>query len=161
MDLNIIKVNYDDTQQSADIVYLLNSYASDPMGGGKPLNQFVKDNVVNELSKLPHAFSILCYVNGKVAGLVNCFEAFSTFSCKPLVNIHDVIVLKEYRGNNLSQKMLEKVEEIAISKGCCKLTLEVLSNNKAAKTAYQKFGFSQYELDPKAGNALFWQKILN
>ena len=55
----------------------------------------------------------------------------------------------------------EKVEEIAISKGCCKLTLEVLSGNAVAKASYEKFGFSGYELDPKVGNALFWQKSLN
>ena len=113
-----------------------------------------------ELAKLPHAFSIIAYVDGKPAGLVNCFEAFSTFSCKPLVNIHDVIVIKEFRGHNLSQNMLAKVEEIAKSKGCCKLTLEVLSKNEAARSSYTKFGFSDYELDPKMGTAQFWQKLI-
>ena len=92
--------------------------------------------------------------------LFRSFEAFSTFSCKPLINIHDVVVLNEYRGNAVSQKMLDKVEEIAKTKGCCKVTLEVLSNNKVAKSAYSKFGFSGYELDSKAGAALFWQKTL-
>ncbi len=57
--------------------------------------------------------------------------------------------------------MLDKVEEVAIEKGCCKITLEVLSKNEAAKSAYKKFGFSDYELDPNAGSALFWQKRLD
>ena len=57
--------------------------------------------------------------------------------------------------------MLNKVEEIALAKGCCKVTLEVLSNNIVAKSAYLKFGFAGYELDPKAGSALFWQKTLS
>ena len=69
-------------------------------------------------------------------------------------------MLNEFRGNGISQKMLEKVEEIARTKGCCKITLEVLSNNEAAKSAYRKFGFSDYVLDAKAGTALFWQKQL-
>ncbi len=56
--------------------------------------------------------------------------------------------------------MLEKVEEIAISKGCCKLTLEVLEGNQIARSSYNKFGFTDYKLDPKMGQALFWQKIL-
>jgi ribosomal protein S18 acetylase RimI-like enzyme len=68
--------------------------------------------------------------------------------------------LKEYRGKGLSHEMLEKVEEIAIEKGCCKLTLEVLSNNEIAKSSYKKFGFSSYELDPETGQALFWEKLL-
>ena len=56
--------------------------------------------------------------------------------------------------------MLEKVEQIAIERGCCKLTLEVLEGNQAAQNSYQKFGFSAYELDPEMGRALFWDKKL-
>ena len=142
------------------MTYLLDQYASDPMGGGESLAEEVKRNVVSELSKIPHAFSIICYVDDVPAGLVNCFELFSTFLCKPLVNIHDVIVLKEFRGQNLSQCLLQAVEAEALSRGCCKMTLEVLSGNEIAKKSYKKFGFSAYELDPKAGSALFWEKSL-
>ncbi|MEJ2611785.1 MAG: GNAT family N-acetyltransferase [Candidatus Thiodiazotropha sp.] len=160
MGIEIVKADYLSSQHEMDIPMLLDSYAMDPMGGGKPLNEFVKTNLVKELAKLPYAFSIIAYVGGHPAGLVNCFDAFSSFLCKPVINIHDVIVLTEYRGMGISQKMLSKVEEIAKSKGCCKITLEVLSNNDIAKSAYSKFGFSSYELDPKAGVALFWQKKL-
>lgn len=160
MNIEIVKADYMSQQHEKEILMLLNGYASDPMGGGLPLSDNVKNNLVKALSKIDHAFSIIAYVDGQPAGLVNCFEAFSTFLCKPLINIHDVFVLNEYRGNGISQKMLEKVDEIAKSKGCCKVTLEVLSNNEAAKSAYSKFGFSSFELDPKAGSALFWQKPL-
>ncbi len=160
MIIETTKADYFNEQHAKEIPMLLDRYASDPMGGGKPLNENVKNNLVKELSKLPHAFSVIAYVGGQPAGLVNCFEAFSTFSCKPLINIHDIVVVYEYRGHGVSQKMLDKVEEIAKSKGCCKVTLEVLSNNEIAKAAYSKFGFSGYELDPKAGAALFWQKQL-
>ena len=87
-------------------------------------------------------------------------EGFSTFLCKPLINIHDLVVLEQYRGAGLSHKMLQKVEDIAIQKGCCKLTLEVLAGNEVAKSSYSKFGFSGYQLDPKTGGAHFWQKSL-
>lgn len=160
MNIEVIKVNYNDKRQAEDLISLLNSYAKDPMGGGESLSKFVVDNLVKELSMLPHAFSVLCYVDKQPAGLINCFEAFSTFSCKPLVNIHDVIVLEKYRGNNLSQKMLALVEDIAKTKGCCKLTLEVLNKNEAAKSSYEKFGFTHYELNPKMGSAKFWQKLI-
>jgi len=160
MIIEISKADYFNKQHAKEIPMLLDKYASDPMGGGKPLNENVKNNLVKELSKLPHAFSVIAYVDGQPAGLINCFETFSTFSCKPLINIHDIVVVDEYRGHGISQKMLDKVEEIAKSKGCCKVTLEVLGNNEIAKAAYRKFGFSGYELDPKAGTALFWQKQL-
>ena len=160
MDIKIINVNYNDPQQAKDLLFLLNAYALDPMGGGEPLDQYVVDNLVKELSKLPHALSVMAYVDDNPAGLINCFEAFSTFLCKPLINIHDVMVLKEFRGNGLSEKMLKRIEELAVAKGCCKLTLEVLSENKTAKSSYKKYGFSRYELAPKAGSAQFWQKLI-
>ncbi|MCK5830532.1 MAG: GNAT family N-acetyltransferase [Methylococcales bacterium] len=160
MNIDIIKADYLNPKHAEEIAFLMNAYASDPMGGGKPLPDSVINNLANELSKRPYAFSVISYIDGVAAGLITCFELFSTFYCKPLVNIHDVIVLKEYRSNGLSHKMLEKVEKIAISRDCCKLTLEVLEGNKIAKLSYHKFGFSDYELDPKMGNALFWQKVL-
>lgn len=161
MSIDIIKIDYSNKDHAQDLIFLLDVYASDPMGGESPLSDNVKNNIAKELSKRPHAFSIISYVNGTAAGLINCFELFSTFSCKPVINIHDIVVLKEFRGNKLCHRMLEKVEEIAISKECCKLTLEVLENNLPAKSSYTKFGFTDYELDPKMGKALFWQKILD
>jgi len=160
MKIDIVKANYLNPNHAKDIAFLMDTYATDPMGGGKALPEKVKNNLAKELSKLPHALTVICYVDGNPVGLMNCFEAFSTFACQPLINIHDVIVLKEYRENGLNQKMLKKVEDIAIAKGCCKLTLEVLSGNMIAKKSYSKFGFSSYELDSKTGNALFWQKVL-
>ncbi len=160
MNVEIIKADYSNPIHKKDILFLLNEYASEPMGGGKPLDNEVKNNLVNELSKLSHAFSLIGYVGGTPAGLVNCFESFSTFACKPIINIHDFMVQKKYRGKGISQKLLARVEEIAKSKGCCKVTLEVLSNNKAAIASYKKFGFSGYELNPTSGVAQFWQKAI-
>ncbi len=160
MGIEVIRADYGDERQARDIAGLLNSYALDPMGGGEPLPEHVRQNLARELSRRPHAFSILCYVDGEAAGLVNCFEGFSTFKCQPLVNIHDVVVLSAYRGRGLSQRMMAKVEEIARQRGCCKLTLEVLEGNEAAQRAYLRFGFRGYQLDPESGTALFWEKPL-
>lgn len=161
MKIDVLTLNYQNSQQTKDMLSLLENYALDPMGGATALNPSVRDNLANELAKLPHAFSVICYVDDKPAGLINCFEAFSTFKCKPLVNIHDVVVYAKYRGLGLSQKMLQYVENIAIQKGCCKVTLEVLEGNHVAKNAYIKFGFAGYELDSKTGKALFWEKLLS
>jgi ribosomal protein S18 acetylase RimI-like enzyme len=160
MNMNVIIADYNDEKHQRDIPMLLDSYASDPMGGGEPLDENVREVLVSELARIQDAFSVIAYVDGVAAGLVNCFGGFSTFKCKPIVNIHDVVVLREYRGCGISQKMLDVVEEVARERGCCKITLEVLSKNEVAKAAYEKFGFTGYELDPKDGVALFWEKGL-
>ncbi len=153
-------VNYRHPQQAKDLINLLDHYARDPMGGGKPITKTVRENLVNELARLPHAFSVMVYEGDKAVALTNCFEGFSTFKAQPLINIHDVMVHSDYRGKGLSKILLAKVEEIAKARGCCKVTLEVLEGNHAAQKAYQSFGFEGYELDPASGKAMFWQKML-
>jgi ribosomal protein S18 acetylase RimI-like enzyme len=160
MTIRIIQANYNDKQHGRHIIEMLDCYAQDPMGGNQALSDFTAQNLVFELANRKNAISILAYVEGQPAGLLNCFEGFSTFKCKSLINIHDLIVATEFRGKGLSTKMLKMVEEIAIERNCCKLTLEVLENNVIAINSYKKFGFENYQLDPIMGKAEFWQKNL-
>lgn len=160
MNIKIIIADYHDAKHAADIGYLLNCYATDPMGGGQPLADEIQQNLAAMLAKVPHAFSVLGYVDEQPAALANCFELFSTFKCKPLINIHDLVVAKNFRGSGLGNRMLQEIEQIARGKGCCKLTLEVLEGNQVARNAYIKFGFAGFELDPETGKALFMDKVL-
>ncbi|MGA8260382.1 MAG: GNAT family N-acetyltransferase [Arenicellales bacterium] len=145
----------------ADIVVrLMDEYARDPMGGGKALPGHVRRNLVVELRKRETAHVIIGLVDGEAAGLAVCFEGFSTFACRPLLNIHDVVVSARHRGKGVSRRMLERAEAIARELGCCKLTLEVLEGNTVAQAAYRAVGFAGYELDPTSGKALFWEKKL-
>ena len=169
-DTKTVHIAIADYQKSRDadaIIELMNQYSLDKMGGGEALPDSVKKVLVAEMAKIPGAFTVVAFVEGSAGGddlipvgLINCFMGFSTFKAKPLVNIHDVVVLPEYRGLKLSTRMLEKVEKVAIERGCCKLTLEVLEGNKIAQNAYVKFGFGGYELDPELGGAGFWEKVL-
>ena len=160
MKLDIFQADYRKPAHAEALITLLDEYAQDPMGGGEGLAQQVKSNLVEALAGMPGAFSVLAFSGDRAAGLVNCFQTLSTFQCRPLINIHDVVVAKEYRGLGISQNMLELVEAIGRKRGCCKLTLEVLEGNRVAQNAYRKFGFSGYELDPEQGKALFWEKKL-
>ncbi|MBA2929741.1 GNAT family N-acetyltransferase [Pseudomonas sp. CCUG 57209] len=157
-DILVLQASYTNPVHAEAIGRVLNHYAQDPMGGSHSLPADLLEQLPAELAKRPHAFSVLAFVGGVPAGLVNCFEGFSTFACRPLVNIHDVVVMNEFRGLGLSQKMLQKVEEIARQRGCCKITLEVLEGNAIAQSAYRKFGFDDSKFDPAHGRMLFWSK---
>ena len=157
---DIIRANLN-TQSHADaLISLLSEYALDPMGGSKDLPDYVKQNLASELNMLNEAHVILAYENSEPVGLVTCIEGFSTFSCKPLLNIHDAIVKLKFRGRGILSQLLGEAEKIAKEKDCCKMTLEVLEGNQPARSAYTKFGFTGYELDQKMGKALFWEKKL-
>ncbi|WP_085444644.1 GNAT family N-acetyltransferase [Magnetofaba australis] len=160
MSLRIQQADFANPDHGAAIVRLLDAYARDPMGGGKPLSDSVKCDLVPALARIPGALTLLAYVDEHAVGLANCFAGFSTFACRPLLNIHDIAVLPAYRGQGVAGAMLAEIEAIARARGCCKVTLEVLENNHAAQSAYRKYGFAGYELRPEAGRALFWEKSL-
>ena len=153
----VVVANLDDPVHAEAIIFLLNAYAKDQMGGGHELAEYTKLNLIAELKKRPHAFVIIAFFESEPAGLAICIEGFSSFACMPLINIHDMAVLPKFRGRKYSQKRLAKVEEAAKERKYCKLTLEVLEGNSVAQSAYRAFVFEGYELDPQMGKALFWQ----
>lgn len=158
--ISVQRVDYRDPVQARMLVDLLDAYASDPAGGGAPLPAEVKAGLPAALAARAQAFSVLAYDGGQPVGLVNCIEGFSTFACRPLVNVHDVVVLASHRGRGIARRMLAVVEQEARVRGACKLTLEVLSANGSALKAYEREGFAGYQLDPAFGSALFMQKKL-
>ena len=162
--IHICRVDYADPVHASALVSLLDAYAHDPMGGGAGLSDYAKTHVVAGLASRPQAFSVLAFAQNEdqmPVGLVNCIEGFSTFAAKPLVNVHDVIVLPDWRGRGVAGAMLEAVVQIARDRGACKLTLEVLSGNQMALRTYAKLGFDAYQLDPEAGTAQFLQMWLD
>jgi len=157
--LAITLADYRDTCDAADVVALLDAYARDPMGGATPLRDDVKARLPGDLAENPHAFSLLARLDGTAVGLANCFIGYSTFAAAPLVNIHDLAVLSGQRGKGIGSALLAAVETEALKRGACKITLEVLSGNPA-RHLYAACGYGDYQLDPEAGHALFWQKRL-
>jgi len=115
---------------------------------------------VPELRKRPGVHVVLAFAGEEPAGLAICMEGFSTFACEPLLNLHDIVVAPAHRGRGVSKQLLAEVERIARERGCCKVTLEVLEGNTLAQSAYRRAGFEGYQLDPRMGRALFWQKKL-
>lgn len=157
--LSIAHADYRDARDAADVVALLDAYARDPMGGGEPLRDDVKARLTEDLAANPQAFSLIARIEDKAIGLVNCLMGYSTFAAAPLVNIHDLAVLPEARGKGVGKALLDAVEAEALKRGAVKITLEVLSGNPARRL-YAREGFGDYQLDPEAGTAMFWQKRL-
>ena len=139
---------------------MLGQYAADIMGGGQTLSSEVKNYLIPRLQERESAFVFIAYEGEQAVGLAICFEGFSTFYAKPLLNIHDFVVSPQYRGKGIAKLLLDKIESTAIERNYCKLTLEVLEGNHRAQKVYRDFGFAGYELDESAGKALFWDKKL-
>ncbi|OIQ90771.1 acetyltransferase YpeA [mine drainage metagenome] len=156
----IVDADLADPHHAEAVLRLLNEYAADPMGGGEPLSGFARDNLVRELAARASIRVVLAFEGDDPAGIAVCIEGFSTFSCRPLLNIHDLAVSSRFRGRGIARALIARVEQIAINLGCCKITLEVLEGNTPAQSLYQSCGFAGYQLDPGLGRAMFLQRLL-
>lgn len=161
MPLTVLPVDYHNVEHRHALVMLLDAYARDPMGGGEGLAEDVKARLCDDLAARPDAASFIAWLDGQPVGLVNCIEGYSTFKARPLMNIHDIAVLPGHRGQGVGQALLQAAQDHARARGCCKLTLEVLTGNLVALRSYERFGFAPYALDPAAGQASFMQKWID
>jgi ribosomal protein S18 acetylase RimI-like enzyme len=159
--IEVVRVRYDDPAHAAALLDLLDAYARDPAGGGEALSDFVRKNLPGQLAARPFVFSVLAFDGDTPVGLVNAIEGFSTFACRPLVNVHDVVVAPGHRRRGVAARLFDEVETIARERGACKLTLEVLEGNTSAQDLYRRLGFTAYQLDPAMGSAQFLQKWLD
>jgi ribosomal protein S18 acetylase RimI-like enzyme len=142
------------------VLNLIDAYAADPMGNGKPLADEVRCSLISGLRKHPTTIIFLAYQNKTAVGIAVRFTGFSTFAAHPLVNIHDFAVLPAFRGRGIGRKLLAEIARRAKEMGCCKLTSEVQENNHRARQVYEAAGFAQAQYEKAAGLSLFYSKPL-
>lgn len=140
---------------------LLNAYAMDPMGDGRPLSAIAKRDVIEGLRQHPTTLVFLAYHGTEAAGIAICFRGFSTFAARPLINISDYFVSPAHRGAGIGRLLLLAIEQHARMLNCCRLTLEVQENNHRAKRVYAAAGFTQATYVPEAGGSLYMCKPLS
>ncbi|WP_034302807.1 N-acetyltransferase [Herbaspirillum sp. RV1423] len=158
--IDVIKADLNNPRHGVAILDMLDAYASDLMGGGEGISAFVRDHLIDELRKRPAVHVFLAFDGDQPAGFANCIEGFSSFACKPLLNIHDFAVAPAYRGRGIARQLMQAVETCARELGCCKITLEVLEGNTVARSLYAACGFVGYELKPETGKAIFMHRPL-
>lgn len=137
------------------IVRLLDEYAADPMGRGRPLDVAVKEHLIDDLANHPSAVVYLAELHCKSVGLAVCFLQYSTFGGYSLLNIHDFFVSAAARRRGIGRSLLQAIFRDARAKGIQKVTLEVRADNVVAQSLYRAEAFR--ECEPPM---LFWQNAL-
>jgi GNAT superfamily N-acetyltransferase len=141
MNLRIRPADLTDARDADSIAMLLNAYAIEPVGGGRPLPRDVQERLVPALRDVPRALVLLALADDAAVGIAVCFFGFSTFRARPLLNIHDLAVLPQHRRKGVARALLQAAEDYARQQGCCRVTLEVLESNSGARELYRSFGF--------------------
>lgn len=148
-----------DPGDAAAVLALLDSYASDPRGGGVPLAAEVRARLVAGLRALPTTRVWLALSGTDPVGVCVAFIGFSTFQGRPLLNVHDLAVRPGSRGQGVGRALLAAAEQHAREHGCCKLTLEVQDDNTPARGLYERFGFRDVTYG-SSGPTRFLGKVL-
>ncbi|TWT80861.1 putative acetyltransferase [Planctomycetes bacterium CA13] len=160
---NIVRLNYDNPFHTKGIVGLLAEYAGDPAIGSPGLAEEAKGRLIDEMAKRPGVVALLAvdgssHSQGQVVGAAICVESFSTFAAKSVLNIHDIMVSKAFRGRGVGKLLIEAVEQLAIETDCAKITLEVYENNRVARGLYEASGFGSLEAKAGLGQTYFLTK---
>jgi ribosomal protein S18 acetylase RimI-like enzyme len=158
--VTIIEADLSNAQHQRAVEAMTAAYARDAMGNGQPLPPDVLARLVPGLRAHPTTIIFLAYTNDDVVGIATCFLGFSTFAARPLINIHDLAVLAEHRGQGIGRSLLEAVERAARERGCAKVTLEVQENNTRARRVYEAVGFAHAAYGEAMGGCLFYAKSL-
>jgi GNAT superfamily N-acetyltransferase len=153
-EIRVRRVDFTDTQDATAYLEQLDAYARDPMGAGQALPTAVRERLVSDLGQHPGSYALLAEIGDTGVGFATCFLGYSTFQARPLLNIHDIAVLPDWRGRGIARALLDAITGLATSLGCCRLTLEVRSDNPRARRLYCDTGFTAASCD------LFMEKPL-
>jgi ribosomal protein S18 acetylase RimI-like enzyme len=157
-DVAIRRADLQDNRDADAVLDLLDMYARDPFGDGEPLATDVRERLIPDLRRLDNCYIFLAIAESSPVGLAICFFGYSSFLARPLLNIHDLAVVPEWRGRRVGRALLHAIEQEARRRHCCRITLEVRADNLVARRLYQDFGFQPGDT---ATDALsFWKKPL-
>jgi ribosomal protein S18 acetylase RimI-like enzyme len=137
--------NFDDSDQQAAVGNLMNAYIADKMGGGDQLSPTQLQQLVEGLTGHPTTIALLAKVDGIYVGLITAFELFSTFTVKPMIYIHDVFVLSQYRSLGIGRHLMETIVAEGKRRNCSRISLEVRHDNAPAQSLYKSIGFVDTE----------------
>ena len=138
----IITADFKQEKHREAFISLIDEYARGDMGEGNPLSAEIKKRLVQDIRQHISVCVYFAVYDNIIVGLATCFTGYSTFSAAGLINIHDLIITKEYRRRGVASVLLEHIANEARAKELCKVTLEVRGDNAAALELYEKQGFS-------------------
>lgn len=143
-ELVIVETDLNNPKHAEAVLFSTDQYARDAMGMKRPLDENVKKQLIDRLKEFPSYVGFLAFMDDQPAGVANCVYSFSTFKAQKVINIHDLAVNPQFRGNGIGEALLAEVERKAKKENCCKVTLEVREDNRA-RNLYERAGFSYGE----------------
>ncbi len=103
---------------------------------------------------------LLAERRGVVCGVVVLLTSYSSWHGAPTLVIHDLYVDADARGGGTGRALLIAAAQLALRRGCCRVDVNVVACNDAARRFYEGLGFAPlrdwlpYRLDRDGGERL-------
>src|SRR5881392_934401 len=101
MSIRIVQADLTLPEHREAVLAMVDAYSRDTMGSAKPLAPDVRARLIPGLQRHPTTLIFLAFQGEQQVAVAVCFIGFSTFAAKPLVNIHDCMVLPVFRGKGV------------------------------------------------------------
>ena len=88
----------------------------------------------------PGAEVLIAYSAEDAVGFAVFFKSYSTFLGRPGIYLEDLFVLPEWRKQGIGRRLLERVAQTAVDRGCGRMEWSALDWNKAAIEFYECLG---------------------
>lgn len=141
MNLSVRLADLSNPADLSALVELTRAYARDEQALGRDLEDDVVRRLPDALRAHPAVSALLALDGDLPIGQATCLLSFSTFQARPILNIHDLNVLADYRGQGVAKALMDAVFFEAKARGCCRVTLEVSATNERARRVYAAAGF--------------------
>lgn len=96
---------------------------------------------------MPHLFGehpvaecLVAEVDGNVVAFALFFTNFSTFLCQPGLYLEDLYVQPTHRGQGIAKTLLQRLGQLAVTRGCGRFEWSVLDWNEPAIRVYDSIG---------------------
>lgn len=87
----------------------------------------------------------LANLKGNNVGYSILIEKYSSFNAQPVLYLHDLFVLKDYRKQGVGKELFLHAVREANVRGCCRMEWEVLRWNEPALRFYEKTGATRLD----------------
>ncbi len=105
----------------------------------------------------PRAEVLIAEVDGEAAGFALFFHNFSTFLGKPGLYLEDLYVRPAFRGHGLGKRLMVRLAQTALERGCGRFEWWVLDWNTPAINFYRSLGavgMDEWTVQRVTGDAL-------
>lgn len=136
--LHIRPAATDDAPRILDLLSQLAAFEGEPGSVSMDETTLLRD----AFGPTPRIEVLLAEIDAEVRGMLILYQSYSSWRGAPALMIHDLFVEEMARGSGAGKALVKEAAKMAMTRGACRLDVNVLGWNEPARKFYENLGFS-------------------